>query len=163
MYGNEISISRFKNSKIRFFICQMKAGHQHCSRMTTVAVAGIMVTLACALKIVEADKGIADDSAFDYCAEIGCFVERQDDCYVPISNTRCYCDDFCYLNRTGSEDCCPDFMSFCKGMTTTRPDPTTLPRKNGKHEWFSPYKDASEHYIFSLSRHTRNTPIVKFR
>ncbi|XP_060868555.1 uncharacterized peptidase C1-like protein F26E4.3 [Metopolophium dirhodum] len=105
------------------FEYNMKAGHQNCSRMTTVAVAAMM-TLACALKIVAADEGIANDLAGDYCAKVGCCSERQEDCYALISNTRCYCDDFCYHNHTVSNDCCPDFMSVCKGVTT--PDPPII-------------------------------------
>lgn len=112
----------------------MKAGHQNCSQMTVIAVAAI-VTLACSLKIVATNERIADDLAGDYCANVGCCGERQDDvCSAPILGTRCYCDDFCYLNRTGSDDCCPDFMSVCKGVESLPPEPL----KNPKREWLSP-------------------------
>lgn len=44
----------------------------------------------------------------------GCCQGRQDDCSVPILGTLCYCDDFC--DRTHNDDCCPDFLSICKGI-----------------------------------------------
>lgn len=43
-----------------------------------------------------------------------CCTSRQDECSVPILGTLCYCDEFC--NRTRSEDCCPDYWSFCQGI-----------------------------------------------
>ncbi|XP_029342962.1 uncharacterized peptidase C1-like protein F26E4.3 isoform X2 [Acyrthosiphon pisum] len=109
--------------------CSMKAGHQNCNQMTVIAVAAMVVTLSCSLKIVAADERIADDLAGDYCANVGCCGERQDDvCSAPILGTRCYCDDFCYLNRTGSDDCCPDFMSVCKGVESLPPEPLKNPK-----------------------------------
>lgn len=132
MCRSEISICRFKNAKIWFLICLMKVGRQYCSQMTVMAVAA-MVTLAYALNTVAAYEYIADDLAGDYCANVGCCAERQDDvCSAPILGTRCYCDDFCYLNRTGSDDCCPDFMSVCKGVESLPPEPL----KKDKREWF---------------------------
>lgn len=45
----------------------------------------------------------------------GCCNGRQDECSVPIKGTLCYCDDFC--NRT-HDDCCPDYLPYCKGIDT---------------------------------------------
>ncbi|KAL4121327.1 hypothetical protein QTP88_013862 [Uroleucon formosanum] len=105
------------------FLFEYNVGRQYCSQMTVMAVVA-MVTLAYALNTVAADEGIADDLAGDYCANVGCCAERQDDiCSAPILGTRCYCDDFCYLNRTGSDDCCPDFMSVCKGVESLPLEP----------------------------------------
>lgn len=87
-------------------------------------VAVAMVTLMCALETAEADgrEGVADDLAGDFCATVGCCAERRDEgCSAPILGTMCYCDDFCHVNRTGSEDCCPDYMSFCKGVVESPP------------------------------------------
>lgn len=51
-----------------------------------------------------------------YCASRrnGCCQGRQDECSAPILGTLCYCDDFC--NRTRNDDCCPDYLSFCRGL-----------------------------------------------
>jgi len=136
----------FKNIKMRFFIYQMKARYQNCSQLAMVAAAAMMV-LACTLKIVVANEGIVDDLAGDYCAKVGCCTERRDEgCSAPILGTMCYCDDFCYFNRTGSNDCCPDFMSFCKGIESPPPEPLL----NLKREWFSSYKRMSVYYFFLL-------------
>ncbi|KAL5243909.1 hypothetical protein ACI65C_011319 [Semiaphis heraclei] len=105
----------------------MKVRHQNCSQLQTVVAAAAIVTLACILKTVAADEGVADDLAGDYCAKVGCCTERRDEgCSAPILGTMCYCDDFCYFNRTGSNDCCPDFMSFCKGVESPPPEPLQL-------------------------------------
>ncbi|XP_049763457.1 tubulointerstitial nephritis antigen-like [Schistocerca cancellata] len=69
-----------------------------------------------------------------YCATRGtrgtCCPNRQDDCSVPILGTLCYCDDFC--NRTNSEDCCPDYWSFCKGIIPP-PEPVRECYHNGRY------------------------------
>lgn len=41
-----------------------------------------------------------------------CCEKRQDGCSMPISNTLCYCDQFC--DREENADCCPDYRSYCK-------------------------------------------------
>ncbi|XP_071836216.1 uridylate-specific endoribonuclease B-like [Apostichopus japonicus] len=51
-----------------------------------------------------------------HCRNIGCCSGRDDNCYVPISNSEfgiavCYCDDFCL--RSASSDCCTDFPLLC--------------------------------------------------
>lgn len=107
----------------------MTTGYRNCNRIVAMASAAI-VTFACALQIVIADNGIPDDLAGDYCAKVGCCTERRDEsCSAPILGTLCYCDDFCYVNRTGSEDCCPDFMSFCKHVEAPPPEPIIIQPK----------------------------------
>ncbi|EEB15872.1 hypothetical protein Phum_PHUM394020, partial [Pediculus humanus corporis] len=51
----------------------------------------------------------------------GCCPGRMDECSVPILGTLCYCDEFC--NRTRSDDCCPDYWTFCKGFPVPSPAP----------------------------------------
>jgi hypothetical protein len=76
-----------------------------------IAIAAVLLPLAL---ISEGDD--YSDFRGPYCAtrQSGCCYGRRDECSVPILGTLCYCDDFC--NRTRSEDCCPDFWSFCLGM-----------------------------------------------
>ncbi|KAK6638876.1 hypothetical protein RUM43_007146 [Polyplax serrata] len=57
----------------------------------------------------------------------GCCPGRMDECSVPILGTLCYCDEFC--NRTRSEDCCPDYWTFCKGQPAPPPPPIPQPVK----------------------------------
>ncbi|XP_060840607.1 uncharacterized peptidase C1-like protein F26E4.3 isoform X2 [Rhopalosiphum padi] len=96
------------------FEYNMAAGYRNCNRIVVVASVAI-VTFAYALQIVTADQvNPVDLQAGDFCAKVGCCSERNENCSVPISGTLCYCDEFCYVNRTGSEDCCPDYMSYCK-------------------------------------------------
>jgi len=122
------SWSLFKNDEIVFFVCQMAAGYRNCNRIVVVASVAI-VTFAYALQIVTADKvNPVDLQAGDFCAKVGCCSERNENCSVPISGTLCYCDEFCYVNRTGSEDCCPDYMSYCK-VEFLAPEPIIYKRK----------------------------------
>lgn len=76
-----------------------------------IAIAAVLLPLAA---VSEGDD--YSDFRGPYCATrpSGCCYARNDQCSVPILGTLCYCDDFC--NRTRSEDCCPDFWSFCLGM-----------------------------------------------
>lgn len=69
------------------------------------------------------------DLAGSYCATRprGCCVGRQDDCSAPILGTLCYCDEFC--NHTRSEDCCPDYWSFCRGIELPKPAPPEIKRE----------------------------------
>lgn len=89
--------------------------------MTTspTVVAIVVVALGCAAALE-----YGPDVAGRYCSTRprGCCKGRQDDCTVPILDTLCYCDDFC--NHTRSEDCCPDFWSFCKHIDVPRPAPS---------------------------------------
>ncbi|KAH8415817.1 hypothetical protein KR222_001461 [Zaprionus bogoriensis] len=53
-----------------------------------------------------------------YCAQRNtCCKNRVDGCALPISDTLCYCDEFCDRNDAG--DCCPDYRSHC----FNEPDP----------------------------------------
>jgi Somatomedin B domain len=70
--------------------------------------------LACAVLAYQGD--VSDLPPGPYCGlpRTGCCNGRIDSCSAPILGTLCYCDDFC--NRTRSEDCCPDYWSFCHGV-----------------------------------------------
>lgn len=99
------------------------------SQMTTkpAVVAIVVAALGCAAVAVE----YGADVAGPYCATrpTGCCKGRQDDCSVPILGTLCYCDDFC--NHTRSEDCCPDFLPFCKHIDNRpRPAPNVVKREH---------------------------------
>nr|XP_032826307.1 tubulointerstitial nephritis antigen-like [Petromyzon marinus] len=50
----------------------------------------------------------------------GCCPGRNDACWLPFRDSRCYCDLFC--NRTVS-DCCPDFWRSCLGVPPPYPTP----------------------------------------
>ena len=52
-----------------------------------------------------------------------CCISRDDNCYVTLRGTRCYCDQFCDREEP---DCCPDYPKVCQGV---RPDPTPKPGK----------------------------------
>lgn len=50
-----------------------------------------------------------------YCAtrpDPQCCTSRDDDCSVPIADTKCYCDEFC--DRGDRGDCCFDYNSHCR-------------------------------------------------
>lgn len=49
-----------------------------------------------------------------YCQTRGCCSNRVDSCSAPITETLCYCDEFCDRHR--AEDCCPDYWTHCKGF-----------------------------------------------
>jgi len=63
-----------------------------------------------------------------YCEtrSVQCCQAREDECYVPIMGTLCYCDQFC--DRTHNDDCCPDYAYVCRNATrpTPRPSDVTL-------------------------------------
>ncbi|XP_050420957.1 tubulointerstitial nephritis antigen-like [Adelges cooleyi] len=90
-----------------------KCWRQYCDQ--TALLAMVVLTLYINSAIGQSDL------AGSYCASRprGCCPGRQDECSAPIMGTTCYCDDFC--NRTRSEDCCPDFWSFCKGIVPPEP------------------------------------------
>ncbi|XP_076766846.1 putative peptidase C1-like protein F26E4.3 [Xylocopa sonorina] len=78
-------------------------------------------------------KGMPNFSDFPvgpYCADkyaMGeCCPGRRDECNAQILDTTCYCDDFC--DRTGEEDCCPDYWRHCKGfdVNVTLPPPEEI-------------------------------------
>lgn len=97
-----------------------------------------VITLVC-IGLTHAVSDYSGLPVGPYCAALprGCCNGREDDCAAPIIGrdlcfyriqcwqsvfnlgTLCYCDDFC--NRTRSEDCCPDFLSFCKGIVVSEP------------------------------------------
>uniref|UniRef100_A0A2H8TQ58 Tubulointerstitial nephritis antigen-like n=1 Tax=Melanaphis sacchari TaxID=742174 RepID=A0A2H8TQ58_9HEMI len=111
------------------FEYNMTTGYRNYNRIFAVASAAVLM-FTCTMQIVTAGTDIPDDLAGEFCAKVGCCTERRDEgCSAPILGTLCYCDDFCYVNRTGSEDCCPDFMSFCKGVEPPVPDPLTAQPK----------------------------------
>lgn len=77
-------------------------------------------------------KGLPDYSGLtgSYCAgryPAGrCCAGRLDECSVPILGTLCYCDDFCDEQRV--EDCCPDFLSHCRGIHNVTSPPAEIRR-----------------------------------
>ncbi|XP_059471159.1 uncharacterized peptidase C1-like protein F26E4.3 isoform X2 [Neocloeon triangulifer] len=75
---------------------------------------------------------ISDLPPGPYCGQrtVGCCNGRADSCSAPILGTLCYCDDFC--NRTlTSDDCCPDYWSFCHGIQSSPEEPTKVCVFNG--------------------------------
>ncbi|KAK8406727.1 hypothetical protein O3P69_007356 [Scylla paramamosain] len=94
-------------------------------RVYRMAMAGMAVLL---LVVVVAEVG-ADPFILpkkDYCRNRlpspCCRDGRDDDCTVPISDTVCYCDDFCLeeneddKENSNHDDCCPDFREVCLGQ-----------------------------------------------
>ncbi|CAF1662473.1 unnamed protein product, partial [Adineta ricciae] len=55
-----------------------------------------------------------------------CCYSRDDDCFMPYYDSRCYCDTFCFRG-IDNHDCCPDHDSFCEGKNITTPFPTPRP------------------------------------
>ena len=57
-----------------------------------------------------------------------CCFSRDDNCYMPYYDSRCYCDTFCFRG-IDNHDCCPDHDAICQGVspntsTTTPPPPS---------------------------------------
>ncbi|VVC42589.1 Hypothetical protein CINCED_3A024038 [Cinara cedri] len=84
-----------------------------CGRAVTVAAAVAVVAVLISLATAATAYRVSNDLAGNYCASRrgGCCDGRQDGCTAPILDTLCYCDSFC--NRTRSDDCCPDYWTFC--------------------------------------------------
>ncbi|CAF1464930.1 unnamed protein product [Rotaria sordida] len=64
-----------------------------------------------------------------YCAirpQPQCCASRDDNCFMPYYDSRCYCDSFCFRG-IDNHDCCPDHDSVCEGKTTSLP--TTTPSR----------------------------------
>ncbi|CAF0840732.1 unnamed protein product [Rotaria sordida] len=55
-----------------------------------------------------------------------CCTSRDDDCFMPYYDSRCYCDSFCFRG-IDNHDCCPDHDSVCEGKPAP-PPPTPPPR-----------------------------------
>jgi hypothetical protein len=58
-----------------------------------------------------------------------CCVSRDDNCFMPYYDSRCYCDSFCFRG-IDNHDCCPDHDAVCEGKTppeTIRPPPPPPP------------------------------------
>ena len=53
-----------------------------------------------------------------------CCVSRNDDCFMPYYDSRCYCDTFCFRG-IDNHDCCPDHDAICEGKNVSAP---TTPR-----------------------------------
>ncbi len=52
-----------------------------------------------------------------------CCFNRDDNCFMPYYDSRCYCDTFCFRG-IDNHDCCPDHDAVCQGTnTTTKPPP----------------------------------------
>ncbi|CAF1259376.1 unnamed protein product [Rotaria magnacalcarata] len=56
-----------------------------------------------------------------------CCVSRDDNCFMPYYDSRCYCDTFCFRG-IDNHDCCPDHDAVCEGKKTTVP--VTAPPKS---------------------------------
>ncbi|CAF1050094.1 unnamed protein product [Adineta steineri] len=57
-----------------------------------------------------------------------CCASRDDDCFMPYYDSRCYCDNFCFRG-IDNHDCCPDHDQVCQGINITA---TTLaPKPSG--------------------------------
>jgi hypothetical protein len=58
-----------------------------------------------------------------------CCFSRDDDCFMPYYDSRCYCDSFCFRG-IDNHDCCPDHDAVCEGKKPPpiiRPPPPPLP------------------------------------
>lgn len=49
-----------------------------------------------------------------------CCQHRDDDCFMPYYDSRCYCDAFCFRG-IDNHDCCPDHDSVCEGKNVSVP------------------------------------------
>lgn len=55
-----------------------------------------------------------------------CCTSRNDDCFMPYYDSRCYCDTFCFRG-IDNHDCCPDHDAICEGQNVTTPATTRQP------------------------------------
>ena len=55
-----------------------------------------------------------------------CCVSRDDDCFMPYYDSRCYCDTFCFRG-IDNHDCCPDHDAVCEGKAMPAPTPAPPP------------------------------------
>ena len=66
-----------------------------------------------------------------------CCFSRDDDCFMPYYDSRCYCDTFCFRG-IDNHDCCPDHDAVCEGknqtVVTPRPPPTRPPTPTGCYD-----------------------------
>ena len=53
-----------------------------------------------------------------------CCASRNDNCFMPYYDSRCYCDAFCFRG-IDNHDCCPDHDAICEGKNVSAP---TTPR-----------------------------------
>jgi C1A family cysteine protease len=51
-----------------------------------------------------------------------CCTSRDDDCFMPYYDSRCYCDTFCFRG-IDNHDCCPDHDAVCEGKQYPPPAP----------------------------------------
>ncbi|CAF1110366.1 unnamed protein product [Didymodactylos carnosus] len=59
-----------------------------------------------------------------------CCVNRNDECFMPYYDSRCYCDTFCFRGYD-NHDCCPDHDAICEGIVPvpiTQPPPPPVTR-----------------------------------
>jgi hypothetical protein len=59
-----------------------------------------------------------------------CCFSRDDDCFMPYYDSRCYCDTFCFRG-IDNHDCCPDHDAVCEGKTVPLPKPPPPPQPSG--------------------------------
>lgn len=55
-----------------------------------------------------------------------CCTSRDDDCFMPYYDSRCYCDSFCFRG-IDNHDCCPDHDAVCEGKSVPLPTPAPPP------------------------------------
>ena len=55
-----------------------------------------------------------------------CCTNRDDNCYMPYYDSRCYCDTFCF-RAFDNHDCCPDHDAVCLGKNISLPTTTPPP------------------------------------
>ena len=58
-----------------------------------------------------------------------CCMSRDDDCFMPYYDSRCYCDTFCF-RAIDNHDCCPDHDAVCEDKNTSIPAPTPEPEQD---------------------------------
>lgn len=151
-------------------ITPTKLLHQHsydvrrfisCGLLTLYATS-VFIEISSGYFIPPPADNIFRDIQGDFCSRRPgeqCCPGRNDECYMPIADTICYCDIFC--NRT-IFDCCPDFWAHClqaagSGSETERPtyppEPSTISKysitshrmidfmlmtMSSTHSWLSP-------------------------
>ena len=81
-------------------------------------VTRLLAFILCWNSVIGLPNPLYPDFPGPYCSRLRrCCSSRKDECSLPISTTKCYCDEFC----THARDCCPDYESFCLNQILETP------------------------------------------
>jgi hypothetical protein len=97
--------------------------------MTRLLLVTIFITL---LNIIDCRYAEWEDIV-PYCGirpQPQCCFSRDDDCFMPYYDSRCYCDTFCFRG-IDNHDCCPDHDAVCEGKNHSVPTPAHPPKPTG--------------------------------